>query len=173
MPLPARAKATAYLYKCCTLLFLNAITARKNRGAEHEHLEAVMAFYERRSSRKIIRYWRARRARIRKAEAEAQRRARAAAKEKARQESALHVSVDDDDDDRNSDAAPVSPIRTQMDEEEEEEVSDEQGQASPSDARVGANLRWLVLGCMEVSPVSTLPLLVSGAAKGNFIRTLL
>lgn len=102
-----------------------------------------MAFYERRSSRKIIRHWRARRARIRKAEAEAQRRARAAAKEKARQESALHVVVDDDGD-RNSDAAPVSPIRTQMDEEDEEEVeevSDEQGQASPSDARVGANLR--------------------------------
>lgn len=106
-----------------------------------------MAFYERRSSRKIIRYWRVRRARIRKAEAEAQRRARAAAKEKARQQSQLHVVVDDDVEDRSSDAAPVSPIRAPMDDEEEEEeaVSDERAPASPSDARVGANLRWVTL----------------------------
>eukprot|EP00752_Nemacystus_decipiens_P009888 g8821.t1 len=110
------------------------------RGAEHEHLEAVMAFYERRSSRKIIRHWRARRARIRKAEAEAQRRARAAAREMARKESQLHVSVEDDIEDPSSGSATVSPIRTQRDDDEEEEVSDEQGQASPSDARVGANL---------------------------------
>ncbi|CAB1098436.1 unnamed protein product [Ectocarpus sp. CCAP 1310/34] len=120
------------------------------RGAEHEHLEEVMAFYERRSSRKIIRHWRVRRARIRKAEAEAARRERAAAREKARQESALRVVVDDDEDDRSSDAAPVSPIRAEMDKDDEEEDEEEEeeeelpywqgGQASPSDARVGANL---------------------------------
>ncbi len=103
-----------------------------------------MAFYERRSSRKIIRHWRVRRARIKKAEADAARRARKEkadkAREQAREQAQLHVSVDDDDD-VESDAAPVSPIITQGDDEEDEaDLSDEQGQASPSDARVGANL---------------------------------
>lgn len=127
-----------------------------NRGAEHEHLEEVIAFIERRCSRKIIRHWKVRRVRIRKAEAEEQRRLRAIAKEKARQESALHVDVDDDvgvdvdvdvdvdeeedEDDANSDAAPVSPVRAQPDDGSEMSDEEEVG-ASPSDARVGANLR--------------------------------
>lgn len=147
---------TFHLNHLLSALSLSVMPAQleQNRGAEHEHLEEVMAFYERRSSRWIIRYWRARRARIRKAEAEALRRERAAAKEKARQEAVLHVSVGDDDEeeeeeeeeeveDRSSDAAPVSPIRTQIDE-DEEDMSDEPGPASPSDARVGANLRLVV-----------------------------
>ena len=77
------------------------------RGEEHEHLEAVMAFYERRSSLKIIRHWRGRRARLRKAQADEQRRERAAAKEKARQEAVLHVNVEDE---HPSDSAAVSPV---------------------------------------------------------------
>eukprot|EP00904_Undaria_pinnatifida_P002600 jgi/Undpi1/12340/HiC_scaffold_5.g02016.m1 len=125
------------------------------RGEEHEHLEAVMAFYERRSSRKIIRHWRARRARLRKAQADELRRERAAAKEKARQEAVLHVSIGEDDP---SDSAAVSPVPNKReieeggggvedleeedidDEEEVEEPDKEPGPASPSDARVGANL---------------------------------
>lgn len=114
-----------------------------------------MAFYERRSSLKIIRHWRGRRARLRKAQADELRRERAAAKEKARQEAVLHVSVEDD---HPSDSAAVSPVPNKRaqevgdegveeseDEEEledeEEEVEDEEQSASPSDARVGANLR--------------------------------
>lgn len=130
-----------------------------NRGEEHEHLEAVMAFFERRSSRKLVRYWRARRTRLRKLEVEEAKRQRAAAKEKARQEALLRVVVDQED--KNSDAAAISPIRTeQLDEEieilsdeevleieegeeESREVSEDQpsvGQPSPSHAGVGANL---------------------------------
>lgn len=116
-----------------------------HRGEEHEHLESIMAFYERRSSRKIIRHWRGRRARIKRAEAEEARRQRALAKEKARQESVLRVDVDEED--GNSDAAPVSPVRTQPDDEDEEEeeeeesdISDEGVERLQDDARVGANL---------------------------------
>ena len=112
-----------------------------------------MAFYERRSSLKIIRHWRGRRARLRKAQADELRRERAAAKEKARQEAVLHVSIEDD---RPSDSAAVSPVPNKREEErdedveelgeedeeeDEEEAEEEQGPASPSDARVGANLR--------------------------------
>ena len=86
---------------------------------------------------------------IRKTEAEEARRKRALAKEKAREEATLRVDVGDDD--ANSDAAPVSPVRTapddesDMSEEEEEDDEDEDeeqsAKASPNDARVGANLR--------------------------------
>lgn len=95
-----------------------------------------MAFFERRCSRKIIRHWRARRVRMRKAQAAEQRRLRALAKEKARQEQELHVDVVTDD--PQSEAAAVSPVRTQLD--DESDMSEEEPVASPSDARVGANL---------------------------------
>lgn len=117
-----------------------------------------MAFYERRSSRNIIRYWRARRARIKKAEADEAKRQRALAKEAARQEREAarqlkeaerdeeepvpreeSLRIDIDDEDANSDAMPVSPIRSPQG---ESEVSEEEGQTSPSHAGVGANLRY-------------------------------
>lgn len=86
---------------------------------------------------------------LRKLEAEEARRKRALAKEKAREEATLRVDVGDLD--THSDAAPVSPIRTAPDDEsdmselEEDEDGDEDEeestQATPNDARVGANLR--------------------------------
>lgn len=78
---------------------------------------------------------------MRKARAEEARRQRALAKEKARQESRQQavLRVDVDDEDGNSDAAPVSPVRTQPD--DESDMSEDDVQPSPSDARVGANLR--------------------------------
>ncbi|CAM9439674.1 unnamed protein product [Ascophyllum nodosum] len=131
------------------------------RGEQHEFLEAIMAFYELRNTRKIIRQWRALQAMRKKAEQEEARQARALAKENQRaqalakeneqaNDAALSIEVDvdvveeeeEEEEDPTSDAVPVSPvpspIRSQPDDQSDITVDD--AQASPSDARVGANL---------------------------------
>ena len=118
-----------------------------------------MAFYELRNTRKIIRQWRALQAMRKKAEQEEARQARALAKENQRaqalakeneqaNDAALSIEVDvdvveeEEEEDPTSDAVPVSPvpspIRSQPDDQSDITVDD--AQASPSDARVGANL---------------------------------
>lgn len=123
-----------------------------------------MAFYERRSTRNIIRRWRAFRARKKKAEQEAARLARALAKENAKElaketakENAKELakekartlepplSVEVREEEVNFEEAPASTAQTPEGDQSDITVDDaEDAQPSPSDARVGANLGQVV-----------------------------